>query len=172
MSESADKEPFAPPSQKASEATLSASSAERLRRNSRGRRIIVVAALLGATGVIFGAFGAHGLERLLSDGEAVDPEWLIKRLSQFEVGVRYHLVHAVAMLALAGMSANLPRLAVNAVAACWLSGVAIFSGMLYLLVLTDTPVLGAIVPIGGVLMIVGWIALGIGGLGFRDPPSA
>jgi uncharacterized membrane protein YgdD (TMEM256/DUF423 family) len=123
------------------------------------RRIVAIAGILGATGVILGAYGAHGLEDVLQKNPAANAEWLVKRLDQFDVGVRYHLIHAVAMLALAALAPPLSSRALRWITGCWLVGVLIFSGMLYLLVLTNTPVLGAIVPIGGVFLIVGWIAV-------------
>ncbi len=65
-------------------------------------RLLLIAGILGASGVLLGAFGAHGLEGALTRGMAeIDPVWLAKRLDQFDVGVRYHLLHAVALLVLA-----------------------------------------------------------------------
>ena len=123
------------------------------------RPLLVIAGLLGASGVLFGAFGAHGLAAVIGGGGEVDPEWLTKRLNQFDAGVRYHLLHAVALLAFSSHTSRYSPFMVRVIAGCWAAGVAIFSGLLYALVLTNTPVLGAIVPIGGALMIAGWLAL-------------
>ncbi len=103
-----------------------------------------LAAVLGFLGVAFGAFGAHSLENI------VTPE----RLDTFEVGVRYQMYHALALLAISA----LPQ-ACRKAAAFWVIGSVIFSGSLYLLVLLDVPVLGAITPIGGVFQLAGWVWL-------------
>lgn len=108
---------------------------------------LIVAAVYGATGVAAGAFGAHGLKDRLGT----------EMLSVFEVGVRYHMYHAIAMLALAAGTAVLWQRPWAAYACwCWAIGVLIFSGSLYLLSLTEVRWLGAITPIGGVLLILGW----------------
>lgn len=103
-----------------------------------------VAGALGALGVAAGAFGAHALSG------RVPPE----RLATWDTAARYHLVHAVLLLVLA--LSPVPRpLPSNLLTA----GVTIFSGTLYALVLLDLPVLGAVTPIGGVLLIAGWLSL-------------
>lgn len=108
--------------------------------------------LLGAFGVMFGAFGAHVLEG------RVTPE----RLQTWETASRYHLIMAVALLVLVNLP-QVPRRAVRAIAA----GTLIFAGSLYLLVLLDRPWLGAITPLGGLLLIYGWASVGFGA---RTPP--
>lgn len=107
------------------------------------RALGVVGALLMATGVALGAFGAHGLEGTVS------PE----RLETYRTGARYHLIHGVGVLAIVALGRGI-------LAGSWIAaGAIVFSGSLYLLVLTDTPWLGAVAPVGGVLMIGGWLAL-------------
>jgi uncharacterized membrane protein YgdD (TMEM256/DUF423 family) len=113
------------------------------------RTFILIAALLGFVGVGLGAFGAHGLRGRLS------PEML----QVFETGVRYHLIHAVAILAVAGLMPRLDgRLIVSA---GWLffGGIVLFSGSLYLLALTGVTILGAITPLGGLAFLAGWACL-------------
>ena len=101
-------------------------------------------ALLAFFGVALGAFGAHGLSGTLS------PD----RLATFETAVRYQLFHGLGLLALGALPLRAQR------AAPWLFvGSLVFSGSLYVLVLTDTPVLGAVAPVGGVLQLVGWAVL-------------
>lgn len=119
------------------------------------RRLVAVAGWTGFLAVLIGAFGAHGLEGWLESRFAAPPELIAKRLDQFDVGARYHLAHAVALLALAGWS-NGPRLAVCQVAWLMVAGIVLFSGSLYVLVLTNTPTWGAVTPIGGVLWLVAW----------------
>ena len=121
------------------------------------RALIVLAAITGALAVSIGAFGAHGLDGYL-EGRGLDAELIAGRLAQFDTGARYHLVHAVALLALI----PLVRTGGKPVAvAAWLfaAGTVFFSGSLYVLVLTNTPWLGAITPIGGVLWIAAWLLL-------------
>ena len=110
--------------------------------------LAVLGAVAAALGVMAGAFGAHGL------AARVTPE----RLATFETAARYHLIHAVAVLVVGWWAAQAPSLALPG----WLllAGMVVFSGSLYLLVLTDTPWLGAVTPFGGLLMIVGWLLLG------------
>ncbi len=109
-----------------------------------------VAAVLGALAVAFGAFGAHGLRA------RVEPELL----EVFETGVRYHFYHALALLALTlGGGPLWQSQWTGAAAWSWTAGVLVFSGSLYVLVLTGQRWLGAITPIGGVAFIVGWVCL-------------
>jgi uncharacterized membrane protein YgdD (TMEM256/DUF423 family) len=109
--------------------------------------------LLGAIsafiGVAAGAFGAHGLEG------RVTPE----RLATFEIAVRYQMYHALALLAVAWATTRWPGTPTTAAGWLFVAGTVIFSGSLYVLVLTDTPWLGAITPIGGVALLAGWACL-------------
>ena len=110
-----------------------------------GSRVwLVVAALLGASGVAFGAGGAHALRSVIV------PEYL----ATFETGVRYHLLHSVALLALAlsGRAVALPG-------ALFTLGVLLFSGSLYALALGAPTRLGIVTPFGGVALLLGWLAL-------------
>lgn len=114
------------------------------------RRWLAAAAVMGGLAVALGAFGAHGLKG------RVEPELIVT----FETGVRYQFYHALALLALALGPASLwQRRPVHAAAWLWTGGVAVFSGSLYLLVLTGLRWIGAITPIGGVALILGWAAL-------------
>lgn len=109
--------------------------------------------LLGALTVALGAFGAHGLERLVTP-EAVET---------FRTGVRYQFYHLL-IIAWAGTQVGQPwlkRAVLTRAIACWLGGILLFSGSLYLLSLRDVhgwPVsfLGPITPVGGLLFMVGW----------------
>ncbi len=116
------------------------------------RWLLVAACVLGGLGVALGAFGAHGLE------QRVPPE----RLATFEIGVRYHMYHALALLAVAWLAARWPGTSL-VTAAGWLfvAGVVIFSGSLYALTLTGIRTLGAITPLGGLAFIAGWTCLAL-----------
>ena len=115
---------------------------------------LVSGALLGFFGVAAGSFGAHGLKSLLeSNGQSAN----------WETAVRYCLFHAIALV-IVGILAGLPQASgarglVSAAGWSFLVGTAIFSGMLAALALSGVKILGAIVPIGGVLLLVGWACL-------------
>ena len=112
-----------------------------------GAAALAVAASWGALGVALGAFGAHAL------ADVVTPE----RLVTFETAVRYHLLHALAAALAAVAATSHP----GARSAAWLllAGSLVFSGSLYALVATDIGGFGAVAPIGGALMIAGWLRL-------------
>ena len=106
-------------------------------------------AVLGVIGVSAGAFGAHALR------SRIGPEML----AVFETGVRYHLVHALALLAVGWAATRWPSPAVPAAGWLFVAGVLLFSGSLYALVLTGVRALGLVTPIEGSAFIAGWIAL-------------
>ena len=110
---------------------------------------IRVGALAGLLAVAFGAFGAHALRgRLAPDMQSV-----------YQTGVLYHLVHALAVLAVGILADRNPSGALTTSGWAFTAGLLIFSGSLYALALTGVRGLGAITPIGGVAFLVGWIAL-------------
>jgi uncharacterized membrane protein YgdD (TMEM256/DUF423 family) len=140
----------------------------------KGKYWIVIAALLGGSGVALGAFGAHGLQSGLK-GWISDPALVEKRLGDWDVAVRYQMYHALAMLVVGLLALRGRRLMLDLAGGCFLVGPALFSGGLYLLVLSHAwsdagwKWLGmTIVPIGGVLMIVGWGLLAVGAWRMRD----
>lgn len=118
------------------------------------RIFFAVGAVMGALGVAFGAFGAHGLRA------RVTPDLL--RI--WETGAHYHLIHALALCAAAYAIQRFPGGLSVAAAWCFLLGIALFSGSLYLLAFTGIRALGAITPFGGVLFIAGWVLLAIAAL--------
>ena len=106
-------------------------------------------ALFGLVGVAAGAFGAHALrDRLAPDLLAV-----------FEVGVRYQLVHALALLATAWAAGRWPGGGTHAAGWLFVAGTVVFSGSLYLLALTGQRWLGAVTPLGGLALLAGWASL-------------
>ncbi len=113
------------------------------------RRCVFWGALFGLSGVMIGAFGAHGLKALLTADQ----------LAIYHTGVDYQFVHALALLLLGALAHHQLPKAWQVAAIFFIAGVFIFSGNLYLLVLTDTSWLGAITPIGGMSFIAGWTAL-------------
>ena len=99
--------------------------------------------------VVLGAFGAHGLKARVS------PELLVV----FETGVRYHMYHAVALLAVGLAATRWTSASVGAAGWAFSIGILVFSGSLYILALTGVRAWGAVTPLGGVAFIVGWFAL-------------
>ena len=125
---------------------------------------LVIGACLGGLAVALGAFGAHGLPRYYELLDAAAGDALRRKgLENWEIAARYHIYHALAMV-LIGILADRKRLwLLDAAGLAFFFGILIFSGCLYALALTGTKVLGAIVPIGGVLFIVGWVLLALAG---------
>jgi uncharacterized membrane protein YgdD (TMEM256/DUF423 family) len=119
---------------------------------SAARTFLVVAGLYGAAGVALGAFGAHGLRSRLSEAS----------LAVWQTAVAYHLVHALALLAVGVWLRTVGHTPVAPlVVTGWsfVAGVALFSGSLYLLALGGPRFLGPVTPLGGVALIVGWLSL-------------
>ena len=113
------------------------------------RPFAVIGALMAFAGVAAGAFGAHALKHRVS----------AEALAVFETGVRYHLVHALALFAVAWVCAQWPGRAARAAGWLMLLGTVLFSGSLYLLVLTEQRWFGAVTPFGGLCLLTGWLAL-------------
>jgi uncharacterized membrane protein YgdD (TMEM256/DUF423 family) len=109
--------------------------------------LIALGALNAALSIAAGAFAAHGLRERLEK----------PALEIFETAARYHMYHALGMVLAGLLAARIP----GASTAGWLFqiGIVIFSGSLYALALTDTKVLGAITPLGGVAFLAGWLWL-------------
>lgn len=123
------------------------------------RNFILIAALLGITGVALGAFGAHGLESALEEND---------RVGTFDTATQYHLVHAVAMLGIAWLAGSYrDRWFVRGGALIAL-GTIIFSGSLYILAVADLGIMGAVAPIGGTALIAGWGCVAIGAWRITD----
>jgi uncharacterized membrane protein YgdD (TMEM256/DUF423 family) len=118
-------------------------------KQSEARPLLAAGALLASIGVALGAFGAHGLKATLGAAE----------LGWWETAVQYQMWHALALVAL-GLSP------IRARAAAWLfaGGILLFSGSLYLMALTGVRALGMVTPVGGLLLILGWAALGLAAL--------
>jgi len=98
---------------------------------------------------MIGAFGAHGLKAILTS----------EQLAIYHTGVDYQFVHALTLLLLGALATQHSSKAWQLAATLFICGVFIFSGSLYLLVLTNTSWLGAITPVGGMSFIAGWIAV-------------
>lgn len=113
------------------------------------RLFALLGAASGAVGVAAGAFGAHALKtRLPPDLLAV-----------FETAARYQLLHALALLAVAAAAARWPGRLTGASGVCLALGTLVFCGSLYVLTLTGVRAWGAVTPVGGLLLIAGWLLL-------------
>lgn len=117
--------------------------------------ILTGGALLGATAIMAGAFGAHALQSVLDE----------RARGWYDTAVHYHAIHATALLITgilglhAGSGAGKTPLRIAAI--CFFSGVTIFSGSLYTMAFTGITKLGMITPIGGVFLILGWLSLAL-----------
>jgi uncharacterized membrane protein YgdD (TMEM256/DUF423 family) len=114
-------------------------------------RLVRLGAFAMAFGVALGAFGAHGLKsRLTPDLLAI-----------YETGVRYHLVHGLALFVTAWLAGEDKGRAARLAGLLFVVGILLFSGSLYLLALTGVRALGAVTPLGGVAWIAAWTILAL-----------
>ena len=110
--------------------------------------------LLSGLSVALGAFGAHGLKSKLSS----------EMLTVFEVGVRYQMYHGLALCMTALMLRELTSTWITGAGLGFFLGTVIFSGSLYLLSTTGVKWWGAVTPVGGVILLLGWTCLAVGAL--------
>lgn len=116
------------------------------------RLFLMLGALFAGLAVAAGAFGAHGLEGRVS------PD----RLDTFQTAVTYQMYHALALLIVGWAVSQGWSPLIHWAGYCFLAGIIVFSGSLYVLVLTDTSWLGAVTPLGGAAFIAGWILFATG----------
>jgi len=117
------------------------------------KRIVIAGLMLIVLGIVFGAFGTHALKSHLS----------AEKLISFETGVRYQMYHGLGMLML-GLNADKIKKGLTRAFQLLLSGTILFSGSIYLLSLQvflgeGVRLLGPVTPLGGILMIIGWLYL-------------
>jgi len=115
------------------------------------RQLVIVAALTLMVGVGAGAFGAHGLKRMIT------PDML----TVWQTAVLYQLVHGLGMLIIAALGTRMGSPLLNLSGTVMFAGILIFSGSLYTLVLTGTKWLGAITPLGGVAFLIAWAMVAV-----------
>jgi uncharacterized membrane protein YgdD (TMEM256/DUF423 family) len=115
------------------------------------KTFFIIGSAIMFVAVAAGAFGSHGLSGYFADHPDLEPTYL--------TAVRYQMIHGLALLAVAWATTHWPGPLVNWAGYAFVAGVIIFSGSLYLLVLTDTRWLGAITPLGGAAFLAGWLLL-------------
>lgn len=127
----------------------------------RTRLFLLAGTLFAGLGVALGAFGAHGLRKIVD----------ARLLEVYETAVLYQFLHAIALL-VAGLWLRQagPSRALNLAGLLWMAGILLFSGSLYLYVLTGQHLLAMVTPFGGTLFILGWMAAGRAA--WRMPPRA
>jgi len=116
------------------------------------KRLLFIASIMMALAIAIGAFGAHGLKNIVE----------ASMLKTFNTGVEYQFYNTLGLFAIAFMMYLKPD-SKKIVLASWLIliGMIIFSFSLYLLVILNMPILGAITPIGGTLLIIAWIMIAL-----------
>jgi uncharacterized membrane protein YgdD (TMEM256/DUF423 family) len=132
---------------------------------------LVLGACLAGLAVGLGAFGAHGLPWYFRTLDVAASE-ASRRSESWEIAARYHMYHALAIIAVGILADRRRHWLLDAAGVTFFFGILVFSGCLYALALTGTKILGAIVPIGGVLFLVGWVLLALAGNQFRSAAFA
>ena len=124
---------------------------------------ILLAAILGASGVAIGAYHAHGLQQHLERSGFTSDE-INAKMDNCETAIRYQMYHVFALISVGILVSFRRSILVNLAGVLFVCGVIGFSGGLYLMVFFDNMIHWAIVPSGGLLMILGWIVFGLGGI--------
>ncbi|MDN5204973.1 DUF423 domain-containing protein [Fulvivirgaceae bacterium BMA10] len=114
------------------------------------KRTLIAASILGGLAVMIGAFGAHALKEMLE---------VSGRTETFETAVKYQFYHALTLLFIGLGKEKIESRFLNYAAISMITGTIIFSGSLYILCLSGTTIWGAVTPVGGVLLIAGWVLM-------------
>lgn len=127
-----------------------------LQKTEISRRFVAAGAGFAMLAVVTGAFAAHGLKQLLEP----------YALNLIETAARYQMYHAIALLVVGviSMASQFSPRWLNFAGAAFILGILLFSGSLYLLAFSGIRWLGAITPIGGFALILGWFALMVAAL--------
>lgn len=127
------------------------------------RTWLALAGVMGFLAVALGAFGAHGLKTRMSS-LADGPQ----RLEWWQTAAHYHLTHALALAVAAFLAQQGATGAARTAGVAFTVGIALFSGSLYTMTLTGIRVLGAVTPLGGLSLLVGWAAVAVGAWGLGE----
>ena len=132
---------------------------------------LTIGAVMGALAVTMGAFGAHGVDSYFAETYVGRTHEVLgkpvptaeKFLADYKTAAAYQMYHALALLAVGLLSQVRPQRSLQVAGGCFLAGIVLFSGGLYVYTLADLRFFGMVpAPIGGSLFIVGWIALAVG----------
>lgn len=126
------------------------------------KKYLITVGFLGATSVILGAFGSHLLRSHLSAGS----------MQIFETGLQYQMYHTLALLAMVFMNRYVSRSFLNFIFYFFTIGIVLFSGSLYILSMQElfgfkVGFLGPVTPVGGMLLILGWVTLIVAGSNYE-----
>lgn len=119
------------------------------------KKLLIIASILGATGVILGAFGAHALKSIISEAQ----------LLSYQTGILYHLLHSIVLLIIAILYQLTKNKSFLTAGYLMFAGILLFSFSIYLLALKDflalpmLKILGPVTPIGGTLIIISWVLI-------------
>ena len=129
------------------------------------RSFLFAGAIFGMLGVALGAFGAHGLQKI-TDDESI--------IHSFQTGVQYQIYHALALLAVDFLYDKSPRGIVKWAGFCFITGIILFSGSLYLITyfkiqgIALPKFVGPLTPVGGLFFIVGWLLFALSAINSRS----
>lgn len=116
------------------------------------RNLIIIGAISGFLSISFGAFGAHAIKQWMS----------VDLMAIYQTAVSYQIYHSLGLILIALVYQHQQNTLIKTAGWLMLAGIIIFSGSLYTLSLTDTRWLGAITPVGGILLLLAWLLLGLG----------
>ncbi len=134
-----------------------------------GKIWLTLGAAMGGLGVVAGSFAAHGLDSYFTEKYAGETRSYAgseipaseKYLNDFKTGATYQMYHAFGLIAVGLLSGSVKKRSLDVAGWCFAGGIVFFCGSLYVLTITGMRWLGMVAPIGGLLMIAGWVALAV-----------
>ena len=129
------------------------------------KKLLIISGIFGALAVSLGAMGAHGLKSKLETGLITETN-----LQTFDTAAKYQMYHSIALLALVFLFEKFSKKLITAAVYCFIIGIVLFSGSLYILAtskllgLSEVSWFGPVTPIGGLFFIMGWVLVIIAGV--------